>query len=398
MDTNRRTLNSYAKIKLWEDGPNYRKVVKYVNNSQCHPNIKLTVVNIHRVWVRNQDDENLFHISNRHLLWHGTKRSNIPNILNDGFKLPTNVGQMFGSGIYFADRITKSSNYSDLDVTFLLLCEVGLGKVYSCKRPHNDWLSPPSGFDSVKANGTYVPDWTEIGRYCGAQIPFGRTAKCTKYTSHAVNYNEFIVYDPSRIIIRFLVEVKVEQVTSPLSLQLITPGAPISKTAKKSVAASTTNKNGVKSTIKPTSLNPTFAATKTSGYTIGSNNLRSSNLAPAAKPKLSLPSSNVTPIQYSTTNTAAQNNNNSCSCIACTRKPTTVPLPSSNVATVNAIGRNDSLRSSYSTYATKPTPAPNAYPSYGPYYSGYTGYSSDTSSIPISRAQPPKKQSTCVIL
>lgn len=223
MHTDRATLDSYAKIKLWEDGPNYQKVVKYVNNSQCHPNIKLTVVNIHRVWQRNRNDKDLFHISNRKLLWHGTKRANIPQILKNGFQLPAHAGQMFGSGIYFADRISKSSNYSDVDVTFLLLCEVGLGKVYSCKKSHNDWKGAPAGFDSVKANGTYVPDWTDNERYFGAEIPFGRTAKCTKYTTHAVNYNEFIVYDPSRVLIRFLVEVNVEKVLTYTPLKLVIP-------------------------------------------------------------------------------------------------------------------------------------------------------------------------------
>lgn len=246
METDRLTLDSYAKIKLWEDGPNHQKIVKYVNHSQCHPNIKLTVVNIHRVWLRNREDEDLFHISNRKLLWHGTKRANIPHILNNGFKLPPHGG-MFGSGIYFADRISKSSNYSDLDVTFLLLCEVGLGKVYSCKQSHNGWESAPAGFDSVKANGTYVPDWTDNGRYMGAEIPYGKTAKCTKYQNHAVNYNEFIVYDPSRTLIRFLVEVKVERFLWTTSMKLITPNSiPINNiTTRKSTGARTSDeRNG----------------------------------------------------------------------------------------------------------------------------------------------------------
>lgn len=257
MCTDRMTLDSYAKIKLWEDGPNYQKVVKYVNNSQCHPNTKLTVVNIHRVWLHSREDENLCHISNRKLLWHGTKRANIPHILSNGFKLPAHAGQMFGSGIYFADRISKSSNYSDLDVTFLLLCEVGLGKVYSCKKSHNDWKSVPGGFDSVKANGTFVPDWTDNARYCGAEIPFGRTVKCTKYESHAVNFNEFIVYDPKRVIIRFLVEVKVEKLLIPTPL-MITPKnvAPKNKATGKSSDAYAAHKKNQQSRIKTIYSNP----------------------------------------------------------------------------------------------------------------------------------------------
>ncbi|XP_021959434.1 poly [ADP-ribose] polymerase isoform X2 [Folsomia candida] len=222
MQTDRLSLDSSAKIKLWEDGPNHAKVVKYVNNSQCHNNVKLTVVNIHRVWRRG-DAQRLLH-NNRKLLWHGTKRSNIPAILQNGFRLPNSAGQMFGSGIYFADRITKSSNYSDQDATFLLLCEVGLGRIYSCAKSHNHLTAPPSGFESTKGNGTYVPDWTDNGNYMGSHIPFGRTARCTKYDSHAVLYNEFIVYDPQRIIVRFLVEVRVHIVVNPRTeLDLVVP-------------------------------------------------------------------------------------------------------------------------------------------------------------------------------
>lgn len=258
MGTDRMTLNSYGKIKLW-DGPNYQKVVKYVNNSQCHPNYELTVVNIHRVWLHNTEDKNLFHISNRKLLWHGTKRANIPSILNNGFKLPTSGGQMFGTGIYFADRISKSSNYSDLDVTFLLLCEIGLGKVYSCRNSHNNWKSAPVGFDCVKANGTYVPDRTDVGRYMGACIPFGKTAKCSKYQNHAVNYNEFIVYDPSRIIIRFLVEVNVRKVLLPSPLTFITPRnvVAVSRTTKKSYTGHRASQANASSSIKTIAPNST---------------------------------------------------------------------------------------------------------------------------------------------
>lgn len=303
MDTDRVTLNSFAKIKLWEDGPNYQKVVKFVNNSQCHPNIKLTVVNIHRVWLDNgEEEENLFHIPNRQLLWHGTKRANIPHILKNGFILPEYAGQMFGSGIYFADRISKSSNYSDLDVTFLLLCEVGLGKVYSCKNPHNDWNSAPVGFDTVKANGTYVPDWTDDGRYIGAKIPFGKTAKCTKYESHAVNYNEFIVYDPSRIIIRFLVEVNVEEVLVPTPLKLVTPRSivPMNTAMRKSNYARSTDKGNGNSRIKTISLRTAPAAAQTTvNFTKSNNPTRPTNIV-------------ATPIANSSASS------NRCTCINCT--------------------------------------------------------------------------------
>lgn len=65
------------------------------------------------------------------LLWHGTTRKNLMNILNDNLNLPISAtnGHMFGPGIYFADRMSKSVQYTDSNgPRVLLLCQVALGK------------------------------------------------------------------------------------------------------------------------------------------------------------------------------------------------------------------------------------------------------------------------------
>ncbi|XP_037029162.1 protein mono-ADP-ribosyltransferase PARP3-like [Bradysia coprophila] len=386
MHTDRATLDSYAKIKLWEDGPNYQKVVKYVNNSQYHPNIKLTVVNIHRVWQRNRDDENLFHISNRKLLWHGTKRANIPQILKNGFKLPEHAGQMFGSGIYFADRISKSSNYSDVDVTFLLLCEVGLGKVYSCKTSHNSWKSAPSGFDSVKANGTYVPDWTDDGRYFGAEIPFGRTAKCTKYSTHAVNYNEFIVYDPSRVIIRFLVEVNVERVLMSKPLNLVTPKSLPAKNKGDAAIHTTTIKSkrsiDVRSTsTKTISLYPDSGAIQTTTKTFSRG--------------VDVRSSTVKTISRNPTLTATQAK-------AEASKQYTIPKPTASAAPISNPSSTSTLRCAnwvQQSYSTREAYPQRNYTAQQPFYS--PSMLSDpvyTRSSYTRREIQPQRDASCTIL
>lgn len=381
MGTDRMTLNSYGKIKLWEDGPNYQKVVKYVNNSQCHPQFKLTVVNIHRVWLRNRENDDLFHVSNRQLLWHGTKRANIPHILNNGFQLPANRRQMFGTGIYFADRISKSSNYSDLDVTFLLLCEVGLGNVYSCKQPHNDWTSAPSGFDSVKANGTYVPDWTDDGRYIGALIPFGKTAKCTKYDSHAVNYNEFIVYDPSRIIIRFLVEVKVGQVLIPSPLKLVTPRSTVTatKNTKKSDKSYATHKRNVNLANKTISLTSAAVRPSGNGITSGSNYARHSISATAVKSQSTSAVKSQTAFPSSRTALSIGSADNGITSRSNTARHSQTTFSSDN-----------GIRNAYSSaYLEQRRIAQES----------YSRYPSLTSSVPVYMATEAKKQQTsCVIL
>ena len=67
------------------------------------------------------------------LLWHGTTRSNLVSILQNSLKLPVYAtnGHMFGAGIYFADRMSKSAGYTDQSgPEVLLLCQVALGKKY----------------------------------------------------------------------------------------------------------------------------------------------------------------------------------------------------------------------------------------------------------------------------
>lgn len=65
------------------------------------------------------------------LLWHGTTRKNLVSILQNSLTLPvvaTN-GHMFGPGIYFADRMSKSAGYTDKSgPEVFLLCQVALGK------------------------------------------------------------------------------------------------------------------------------------------------------------------------------------------------------------------------------------------------------------------------------
>ena len=122
-------------------------IKEYIRNSNVHKYI-LPEDEI-KIWtVKRPDDEKIFrdrnyHLERRMLLWHGTRNQNIQNILNGGFRKPSEsqstTGSMFGKGNYFADRFTKAANYSGmygaLDIFdddtsgygVVLLCEVALG-------------------------------------------------------------------------------------------------------------------------------------------------------------------------------------------------------------------------------------------------------------------------------
>ena len=90
-------------------------------------------------------DKGGFEDKGRLLLWHGTKMEYLQGIIDNGLQAPEyeeqlakggsafvmTMQQMFGSGIFFADRSSKSAQYTERQGTgVLLLCEVALGQSY----------------------------------------------------------------------------------------------------------------------------------------------------------------------------------------------------------------------------------------------------------------------------
>ena len=84
---------------------------------------------------RQGDDESfneMKDLGNRKLLWHGSAMSNFLGILSQGLRIAPpeapSTGYMFGKGVYFADLISKSLQYSvGYKSNLLILCEVALG-------------------------------------------------------------------------------------------------------------------------------------------------------------------------------------------------------------------------------------------------------------------------------
>ena len=113
-------------------------VQKYFKQTNAH---NIRDMKMSRIWsVYRKDQERIFVEREHHkerclLLWHGTKRGNLTSIMQNGFLKPVqneNVkhGAMFGKGIYFSDRVSKSARYSDREgYGLLFLCEVAVGKM-----------------------------------------------------------------------------------------------------------------------------------------------------------------------------------------------------------------------------------------------------------------------------
>lgn len=181
-------------LGIVDNAAEFKMLYDNVYNSRArNHDFRLKVVNAYHLRQHNAPK---FDASpgNVQLLYHGSRNANLVGILSSHLKLPTalpnsvhKAGAMFGPGIYFASESTKSANYAFArfggtrnlsDNAFLFVAEVALGRVFRREDAHYH-LSPPSGYDSVH----------------GAK---GRSL---------VN-DEFIVYRPDRLRLKYLVEVE----------------------------------------------------------------------------------------------------------------------------------------------------------------------------------------------
>jgi poly [ADP-ribose] polymerase len=153
-------------------------------------------------------------MENRKLLWHGSRTTNYVGILSQGLRIAPPeapvTGYMFGKGIYFADMVSKSANYCftspQRTTGLLMLCEVALGKMYEVKTSKGNLTKAPANFDSVKGLGQTHPDPNEKLKFSnGVEIPYGKPVP-SKVDKSELLYNEYIVYDPAQVKIRYLLK------------------------------------------------------------------------------------------------------------------------------------------------------------------------------------------------
>ncbi|CAL8124342.1 unnamed protein product [Orchesella dallaii] len=205
-----------------KDNWEYPVILEYINNSQAHPNFGIEVLKIikicqrHVTEFRNRDQYDP--TSHRMMLWHGSKFNNVRSILEQGLKLPEPTqGSLFGNGIYFADRVSKSAPYCNSAHSgggCLFLCDVMLGNPYPSRSKMTGVTSPPTGYNSVKGIGKFVPG--PVGRFehrkfYGSKMSLGKTVPNLDTTlphNYSLFYNEYVVYDPDAVNIKFLVYFK----------------------------------------------------------------------------------------------------------------------------------------------------------------------------------------------
>eukprot|EP00906_Rhabdomonas_costata_P030165 RCo042596 len=213
IDTNYKKLKCEL-VPVPRDAEEFKLVSDYVANTHGHTHTMYTLElqDLFRLDREGEEDRWKSHSgnANRKLLWHGSRLTNWAGIISQGLRIAPpeapSTGYMFGKGVYFADMVTKSSNYcfttSEATTGLMALNEVALGEMY--KLTSAKYMDkPPAGYHSTMGQGQYHPDPSGEKK-----LPSGVVVPCGKGTTSGVKtslmYNEFIVYDVAQVRMRYL--------------------------------------------------------------------------------------------------------------------------------------------------------------------------------------------------
>lgn len=189
------------------------------------------IFKLERSGEQSRFDQHKLQTNHRSLLWHGTSLENVMSIMKNGLKkTPSDAsrtnGQRYGEGIYFSDAFQFSLLYTGgvrtttkqkaVRRVYMLVCEVGLGKMKELRSTWDTLESLPPGHDSVKAFGYLEPSPNgDLYMPNGCIIPLGNLVN-TPYQpgeyhhSRTCNFNQFIVYNESQVCLRYMVECEID--------------------------------------------------------------------------------------------------------------------------------------------------------------------------------------------
>lgn len=210
----------------------FEALARYISDTQGHTHY-FTPSILHAFRVEREAETSAFlakgydklPAGDRMLLWHGSRTTNFAGILQQGLRIAPPeapvTGYMFGKGVYFADMMSKSAGYCyahlSNQIGVLLLCEVAVkpflertGGSYNA-----DIECKKSNKLATKGVGvTQHPNWQDAGLALGHKelegvyMPKGEASRVDPPGGACLMYNEYIVYDPSQIRLRYLLMVK----------------------------------------------------------------------------------------------------------------------------------------------------------------------------------------------
>ncbi|KAJ3025255.1 UNVERIFIED_CONTAM: hypothetical protein HDU68_007325 [Siphonaria sp. JEL0065] len=209
------------------DGSEKDLIKKWVAQSNTY---NVDIVNILKVDREGEADAFEEHHGNNKLLFHGSKLSNMLGILKHGLQVaPVEApvtGYMFGKGIYFADVFAKSWGYVHDHVSTgdtgaygcMFICEVALGETFDSEV--SDWTleTAKPGTSSTRGLGKNVPNPEQDITFLknNAKLPLGKLSESplrknpetNKEIERTLNYNEYIVYNPAQVKIKYMLVLK----------------------------------------------------------------------------------------------------------------------------------------------------------------------------------------------
>lgn len=204
--------------KMWGIIENYVATTHGPTHGHC----KLQLIDIYEVeqhGIKAIYEKNTKDISNKAILIHGSPIQNFLSILSKNFYLdPSKVdskiaiaGKMFGLGCYWANIFSKSFGYTrsklSNNIACFILAEIALGN--QLKKTQADYYINKKSLDKINCHST-----KGVGRYTPSNqikidnviIPQGPIIDTKKQSS--LLYDEFIVYDISQILIKYIVVTK----------------------------------------------------------------------------------------------------------------------------------------------------------------------------------------------
>ncbi|XP_068097266.1 poly [ADP-ribose] polymerase 2 [Hyperolius riggenbachi] len=198
----------------------FQLIDRYLQSTHgpTHKDYTMTLTHVFR--IKKEDEEEKFRtdLTNRMLLWHGSRMSNWVGILSQGLRIAPKeapvTGYMFGKGIYFADVSSKSANYCfttrDKNVGLLLLSEVALGEWSELRDADYEAQKKLKGKQSIKGLGRSIPDPQNSVKHEETLVPLGPLVDIglQNKESYSLNYNEYIVYDPCQVRMKYLLQVQ----------------------------------------------------------------------------------------------------------------------------------------------------------------------------------------------
>ncbi|XP_007462601.1 PREDICTED: poly [ADP-ribose] polymerase 2 isoform X2 [Lipotes vexillifer] len=198
----------------------FKVISQYLQSTHAptHSDYTMTLLDVFQVEKEGEKEAFREDLHNRMLLWHGSRLSNWVGILSHGLQIAPPeapiTGYMFGKGIYFADMSSKSANYCFAtrlkDTGLLLLSEVALGQCNELLGANPEAEGLLQGKHSTKGLGKMAPSPTCAITLNGSTVPLGPASDTgiLNPEGYTLNYNEFIVYNPNQVHMRYLLKVR----------------------------------------------------------------------------------------------------------------------------------------------------------------------------------------------